>query len=225
MEEIVFLITFNLLTSNFNGNMGKRSPRIDEYIVRSADFAKPILEHLRELVHKGCPEVEETIKWGMPSFDYKGPFFFVASFKQHCAFGFWKSKLLKDPNNYLTLRSNEGGEAMGNFGRVKDIKDLPPAKVILDFVKQAKKLNDDGIKVPKKKTVPKSFIIPAYFTKALKTNKKALATFDAFSPSNKKEYVMWVVEAKTEATREKRMETALEWMAEGKIRNWKYLKK
>jgi uncharacterized protein YdeI (YjbR/CyaY-like superfamily) len=205
--------------------MGKRSPRIDEYIARSADFAKPILEHLRELVHKGCPEVEETIKWGMPSFEYKGPFFGMASFKQHCAFGFWKSKLLEDPNHYLTPRANEGGDAMGNFGKVKDIKDLPSNKVILDFIRQAKKLNDDGIKVPKKKAKPKAVTIPAYFTKALKTNKKALATFNAFSPSNRKEYIMWIAEAKTEATRDKRMQTALEWMAEGKIRNWKYLRK
>jgi uncharacterized protein YdeI (YjbR/CyaY-like superfamily) len=205
--------------------MGKRSPRIDEYIAKSTDFAKPILEHLRELVHKACPEVEETIKWGMPSFEYKGPLFGFAAFKQHCSFGFWKAKLLKDPGNYLTPRANEGGEGMGNFGKVQNIKDLPPNKAILDFIRQAKKLNDDGIKVPKKKSVTKALVVPPYFIKSLKTNKKAMATFTAFSISQKREYVTWIADAKTEATRDKRMAEALKWMAEGKIRNWKYLKK
>jgi uncharacterized protein YdeI (YjbR/CyaY-like superfamily) len=205
--------------------MGKRSPAVDNYIRKSADFAKPILEHVRELVHKGCPEVEETIKWGMPSFEYKGPFFSMASFKEHCAFGFWKTKLLKDPKHYLTPRYNAGGNAMGNFGKVKTFKDLPPDRAILDFIKQGKKLNDDGIKLPAKpKIVKKDLVVPAYFMKALKSNKKALATFNAFSASNKREYVSWVTEAKTEATREKRLKSALEWMSEGKIRNWKYVK-
>jgi uncharacterized protein YdeI (YjbR/CyaY-like superfamily) len=206
--------------------MGKRSPRVDEYIAKSADFAKPILEHLRELVHKACPEVEETIKWGMPSFDYKGPFCSMASFKQHAVFGFWKGSLLKDPKKYMQPRSSDGGDAMGFFGRMMSVKDIPPNKVMLDFIKQAKKLNDDGVKLPpRKKTAMKEIVVPVYFTKALKSNKKALATFNAFSPSNKKEYLTWVIEAKTEPTREKRLKTALEWMAEGKIRNWKYVKK
>jgi uncharacterized protein YdeI (YjbR/CyaY-like superfamily) len=206
--------------------MGKRSPRVDEYIAKAADFAKPILEHVRELVHKGCPEVEETIKWGMPSFEYKGPFFGMASFKAHCALGFWKTKLLNDPNHYLSPRASQGGEAMGNFGKVKNIEDLPPNKIILDFIKQAKKLNDDGVKLPPRtKKMSKPLVVPTYISAAIKSNKKALSTFNAFSPSNKKEYVQWVTEAKTEATREKRLKTALKWMAEGKIRNWKYLKK
>ena len=206
--------------------MGKRSPRVDEYIAKAADFAKPILEHVRELVHKGCPEVEETIKWGMPSFEYKGPFFGIASFKEHCSIGFWKASLLKDPKHYLSPRANQGGEAMGNFGKIKSLKDLPPKAAMIDFIKQAKKLNDDGIKVPRKpKKVGKPLVVPTYIISAIKSNKKALATFNAFSPSNKKEYVSWVAEAKTEPTREKRLKTAIQWMAEGKIRNWKYLKK
>jgi uncharacterized protein YdeI (YjbR/CyaY-like superfamily) len=206
--------------------MGKRSPRVDEYIIKSAAFAKPILEYLRELVHKGCPEVEETIKWGMPSFEYKGPFFGIASFKEHCAFGFWKAKLLKDPKGYLSPRANAGGEAMGNFGKVKTLKDLPPQRAILDFIKQAKKLNDDGVKLPARpKAAKKELKIPAYFLKAVKSNKMALATFNAFSPSHRREYVAWVTEAKTEATREKRLKTALQWMAEEKSLNWKYMRK
>jgi uncharacterized protein YdeI (YjbR/CyaY-like superfamily) len=206
--------------------MGKRSPRVDEYIAKAADFAKPILEHVRELVHKGCPEVEETIKWGMPSFEYKGPFFGIASFKEHCSIGFWKFKLLKDPSHYLSPRFNQGGEAMGNFGKLKSLKDLPPNKVLLDFIRQAKKLNDEGVRLPPRtKKANKPLVVPTYFSTALKANKNALATFNAFSPSNKREYVMWVTEAKTETTREKRLKTALKWMVQGKIRNWKYLKK
>jgi uncharacterized protein YdeI (YjbR/CyaY-like superfamily) len=206
--------------------MGTRNKRIDDYIKKAAPFAQPILTRLRELVHKSCPEVEETIKWGMPSFDYKGPFCSMASFKQHAVFTFWKARLINDPKNYLQARSAEGGSAMGHLGKLSDVKDLPPDKVMLDFMKQAKKLNDDGIKLtPKPKVEKKELIIPTYLTTALKGNKKTKATFDAFSYSNKKEYVEWITEAKTEATREKRLETALEWMAEGKVRNWKYLKK
>jgi uncharacterized protein YdeI (YjbR/CyaY-like superfamily) len=178
------------------------------------------------LIHKACPGVHETIKWGFPSFDYKGPFVSVASFKEHAVFGFWKAKLLNDPNEYLSERSNEGGEAMGHFGRITKLSDLPPDKALIDFIKQAKKLNDDGVKLPSKPKKEQSPLkIPPYFTAALKKNKMALATFENFSYSNKKEYVMWITEAKTETTRGQRLALAVEWMAEGKIRNWKYLKK
>lgn len=203
--------------------MAKTDKRIDAYIEKAQPFAQPILKHLRELVHEGCPDVEETVKWGMPSFEYKGPFFSMAAFKQHAVFGFWKAKLIKDPKGYLGERKNNGGEAMGHGGRIESMKDLPPDKVFLDFVRQAKKLNDDGIKVPKENTKPKpDLVVPDYFMAAIAKNKDALRTFEAFSPTNKREYVDWITEAKTEATREKRMETAVEWMAEGKIRQWKY---
>src|SRR5438067_996661 len=131
--------------------MGKKDKRVDDYIAKSADFAKPILNHLRELVHKAVPEVEETIKWGFPSFDYKGPFCSMASFRQHAVFGFWKHVLINDPKGYLKERSVDGGEAMGSMGRITSLKDLLPDKVILDLIKQAKKLNDEGIKLPAKK--------------------------------------------------------------------------
>ncbi|MEK7263939.1 MAG: YdeI/OmpD-associated family protein [Bacteroidota bacterium] len=203
----------------------KLSPLVDKYIAKSADFAKPILEHLRELVHKGCPEAIETIKWGFPSFDYKGPLCSMAAFKEHSVFGFWKSVLLSDPKKHLQERSNQGGDAMGNLGRITSLKDLPPDKIILDFIKQAKKLNDDGIKLPAKPKKEKTeLVIPDYFMSEVKKNKKSLATFEGFSYSNKKEYVEWVTEAKTEETRNKRMATTVEWLAEGKVRNWKYVK-
>jgi hypothetical protein len=124
--------------------------RVDEYIAKAQPFAQPILKHLRQLIHKANPEVVETIKWGMPAFDYKGPYFGFGSFKQHCVGSFWKSKLLKDPKKYLRERKNNGGEAMGHLGRITTLKDLPPDKVLIDFFRQAKKLNDDGVKIERK---------------------------------------------------------------------------
>src|SRR5262245_20022865 len=117
--------------------MGAKDPRIDAYIQKAPMFAKPVLTKLRKLVHQGCPGAVETIKWGMPAFDYKGPLCGMAAFKEHAVFGFWKGKLIKDPNNFLQERSVDGGAAMGNLGRVTGVKDLPPDNVIVDFVKQA----------------------------------------------------------------------------------------
>jgi uncharacterized protein YdeI (YjbR/CyaY-like superfamily) len=206
--------------------MASRNKKIDAYIAKSAPFAQPILEHLRELVHQACPDVEESVKWSMPFFDYNGPLCNMAAFKQHAVFGFWKGKLLQDPKNYLQERSSEGGTAMGHLGRITSLNDLPPDKAIIALIKQAAKLNEDGIKLePKPKTEKKEVVAPSDLVKALKSNKLAKATFDAFSYSNKKEYILWLEEAKTEATRTKRLETAIEWMAEGKPRNWKYMKK
>lgn len=204
--------------------MGKRDKRIDAYILRSADFAIPILNHLRELVHAACPDVEETVKWSFPHFDYKGEMLCsMAGFKQHCVFGFWKASLMKDKK----LMENAKGEtAMGHMGRITSVKDLPSDAVMIRYIKEAMKLNDQGIKVERKKPVAARAIeAPDYFIKELKKNKAALKTFEAFSPSNKKEYVIWITEAKTEDTRTRRMEQAVEWMAEGKPRNWKYMKK
>lgn len=204
--------------------MPKKDPRLDLYISKSAGFAKPILMHLRELVHVACPDVEETIKWSFASFDYKGPMCSMAAFKQHCAFGFWKASLMKDK----TLTKNADSEsAMGHYGKITSLKDLPSDKKIIAHIKEAMKLNDKGIKLPPKKVTKekKEPVIPDYFLKQLKKSKKALTTFQAFSPSHKREYVEWITEAKTEETRYRRIETAIEWMSEGKSRNWKYIKK
>ncbi|AWI26984.1 YdeI/OmpD-associated family protein [Flavobacterium pallidum] len=200
-------------------------PRIDEYIDKAQPFAQPILEHLRALVHKANPDVTETIKWGFASFDYKGPYVTMASFKQHAVFGFWKSSLLQDPHGYLGENSNNGGEAMGNLGRITSLEDLPPNAVIIDFIRQAKKLNDDAIKVPAKpKAAPTAIAVPDYFTKALKNNPAAFEIFENWPAGKRKEYILWITEAKTEKTRNERMATAVEWISEGKIRNWKYVK-
>lgn len=204
--------------------MSKKDLRIDLYIFKSADFAKPILLHLRELVHTACPDVVETIKWGMPSFDYKGPMCSMASFKQHCAFGFWKASLMKDK----TLTKNaESESAMGHYGKITSLKDLPSDKKIIAHIKEAMILNEKGIKLPPKKvtTAKKEIIVPDYFLKKLKKNKKAFTIFHSFSPSHKREYVEWVTEAKSDETKIRRVEIAIEWMAEGKSRNWKYIKK
>jgi len=201
----------------------KKDSRIDAYIAKAQPFAQPILKHLRELIHKGNPNVEEKIKWGMPSFDYKGPFCSMAAFKQHAVFGFWKSKLLKDEKKYLGDRFNAGGEAMGNLGRITSLKDLPPDKAIIDFVKQATKLNDEGVKLPvAPKKEKEKLVVPAYFLKEIKKNKKAFSFYEEFSPSKKREYVEWITGAKTEETRDKRMATSIEWIGEGKSLNWKY---
>jgi uncharacterized protein YdeI (YjbR/CyaY-like superfamily) len=202
--------------------MPKTDKRIDAYIAKSQDFAKPILNHIRELVHKAIPDVEETMKWSFPHFDYEGgTVCSMASFKQHCAFGFWKASLMKDPNKVLNTK-----EAMGHLGKIQSLKNLPSDKIMLAYLKEAAQLNKEGIKIKKKASAyRKEFEIPDYFIKALKKNKDALKTFEDFSPSHKKEYVEWITEAKTEDTKNKRMATTIEWLTEGKIRNWKYVKK
>ena len=202
--------------------MGKKDKRVDAYIAKSAPFAQPILNHLRELVHKACPDVEETIKWSFAFFDYKGPLCSMAAFKEHCAFGFWKAALLKDAEKMKDNQQN----AMGHAGKIKSLADLPPDKVIIGWIKEAVKINDEGIKLPlRKKTDLKELVIPEYFTKAISKNKKALVAFEKFSPSHKKEYVQWVTEAKAEETRNRRIDKAIEMIAEGKGRNWKYERK
>jgi hypothetical protein len=199
--------------------MGTRDDRIDAYIAKSAEFARPILTHLREVVHAACPEVEETMKWSFPHFMYKGILCSMAAFKEHCSFGFWKSSLIveKEPNDVKN--------GMGQFGRITAPGDLPSKKFLSDYIKQAMKLNDSGVKSPtrSKPKAPKEVVVPDDLRNALQKNKKALATFEKFPPSQKREYIEWITEAKTDATRTRRLETAIEWMAEGKVRNWKYM--
>ena len=198
--------------------MGSRDKRVDAYIAKSADFAKPILERVRELMHKHCPEADETIKWGFPHFDYTGGIFCgVAAFKAHCAFGFWLGSLMN-----IDGKSNE---AMGQFGCIRSLKDLPGEREFARLIKEAMKLHDAGAKPPARAKPPadRKLTVPDYFMAALNKSKKALATFEGFSYSKKKEYVEWVIEAKTEPTRDKRLAQAVEWMAEGKVRNWKYV--
>ncbi|XVJ66983.1 MAG: hypothetical protein HEQ40_12735 [Lacibacter sp.] len=202
--------------------MATTDPRIDAYIAKSAPFAQPILTHLRKLVHKACPQAEEKMKWSMPHFDYKGEMMCsMAAFKQHCSFGFWKAALMKDPALIATAKSEV---AMGHLGRITSLKDLPSDKQLIAYIKEAMKLNDEGIKVAKEKpTATKKVNTPADLMDALKKNKKALANFEKYPPSHKNEYILWIEEAKREETRVKRIEQTVEWVAEGKQRNWKYM--
>jgi len=202
--------------------MVKKDNRVDLYIAKAKPFAQPILNHLRALVHQACPDVEESIKWSFPNFEYKGIFCSMAAFKEHCSFGFWKASLMKDAEK---LKDNQQS-AMGHAGKIKSLKDLPSDKIVMGWIKEAAKLNEDGIKLPpRKKTEFKDLDVPDYFLKAVSKNKKALVIFEKFPPSHKKEYVQWITEAKTEDTRNRRRNTAIEWIAEGKGRNWKYEKK
>ena len=205
--------------------MGIIDNRVDAYIKQSAAFAVPVLNKLRSLVHEACPEVKETIKWSFPNFEYKGRILCnMAAFKQHCSFGFWLSSQMEDPENILSVTDRTG---MGNLGQLKSIDDLPKDKIFKAYVKQAMKLVDEGAKLEKTRQPVNNLPlkIPSYFKDALQANTAANNYFNSLSKSKKGEYVEWMEEAKTEATRNKRMQTAIEWLAEGKSRNWKYEKK
>jgi uncharacterized protein YdeI (YjbR/CyaY-like superfamily) len=195
----------------------QHDPRIDAYIAKSADFAKPILEHIRGIVHAACPEVEESIKWSCPHFLYQGKLICsMAAFKQHCSFHFWHGK---------DVVGETDKEGMGQFGKITSIKELPGKKELVGYVHKAMELREAGVKraraAPAHKPPP---ALPADFAALLKKNAAARKHYEAFSASAQREYVEWITEAKTDATRQKRIATALEWLAEGKHRNWKYMK-
>jgi uncharacterized protein YdeI (YjbR/CyaY-like superfamily) len=198
----------------------KHDERVDAYIERQADFARPILQHLRSAVHSACPEAEETLKWSAPAFMYKGEILaMMAGFKQHTAFNFSRG-------TQVTGDTGAQEKAMGQFGRMASLDDVPDPETFAALVRKAMALTDAGVKPPQKKkaepTAPAE--TPVDLRSALDANPEAAATFDGFSPSCRREYVQWVTEAKQAATREKRIAQAVEWMAEGKKRNWKYEK-
>jgi uncharacterized protein YdeI (YjbR/CyaY-like superfamily) len=201
--------------------MSVYDPRVDAYIEKAAPFAQPILNHLRDLIHQHCPDAEETIKWGFPHFEYnKRLQFGMAAFKQHAAFNFWLGALMADK---LGILERDEKNAMGSFGRITSLKDLPSDKILAQYIRESVKLTDDGAKVAKPvKTPVAEAPVPDYFQQALSKNKKAKAAFEKFAPSHRKEYLEWITEAKREETRQKRIAQALEWMAEGKARHWKY---
>jgi len=197
--------------------MPATDPRVDAYIDHAADFAKPILKHIRATVHAACPGVEETMKWRFPHFMYKGMLCGMAAFKRHCTLGFWKGSLV------VGRASRDGG--MGQFGAVRSLADLPAPRELARLVRKAAALNDAGVKPPARRRTgpapePK---VPHELAAALARNRKARDVFEGFSPSHRREYVEWIVEAKSEDTRKKRLATTLDWLAQGKPRNWKYL--
>ncbi len=202
--------------------MRNSSPEIDAYIEDAPEFARPILERIRAAFHAGCPEIEERLKWGAPSFEYKGLLGGMVAFKRHVAFGFWKSRLIVDFEK--TFGREPGASSMR--ARVESVGELPTKRVLVAFVREAKRLNDEGVKDPKLSRPKKRprVVMPADLKAALAENARARATFAAFSDSHRREYVEWITEAKRQETRDRRLATALLWLAEGKARNWKYEK-
>jgi len=204
--------------------MGARDKRVDAYIARSAEFARPVLVHIRDLVHEACPEVEEQIKWGCPHFSFKGLMCSMAAFRSHCAMGFTKSSLLPDPEGIFEKRGTT--TAWGQLGRITRLVDLPADAILLEYVKRAAALNEAGIKRPRRAAREAGPLrIPFFFRAALRERPEAWKIFGSLSASQKRDYIEWLAEAKTEETKQKRLDTAVEWIAEGKTRNWKYLKK
>ena len=198
--------------------MKSKSPAFDVYIARAKPFARPILTKIRDLFHQACPEVSEVLKWSHPSFDHKGMVGGMAAFKEHVSFGFWKQNLMKEPNRVFKSQVDSCR------GQLTSLADLASDEVVLAAIKEAMQLNEAGVKRVRPTTAPKPLLAPPdYFLAALRKKKGALAAFEAFSPSAKREYIEWLLDAKQEVTREKRLAAAVEWIAEGKLRNWKYL--
>jgi hypothetical protein len=201
-----------------SNRMATTDKRIDAYIAKARPFAQPILERLRAMIHETCPEVVETLKWRHPSFEYRGLLCGMAAFKGHAAFGFWKHDL-------VVGKDGKAREAMGSFGRITDLSELPGKGVFARHMKVAMRLNEDGVQVVRKKTRPKAPIaMHRELAAAMAGSKKARATYASFPPSAQREYLEWVADAKSDDTRARRIAQAVEWMAEGKRRHWKYEK-
>jgi len=186
-----------------------KDPRVDAYIAKANDFAKPILKQIRAALHRGHPAVSETIKWGVPAYvDERGILCMTAAFKQHCAWVFWTGR------KPATVEATQ-------LRRITSVKDLPSPRELVAVVKGAATRPAPS----KEKTVKRAAApvkLPAYFLAALRRNPKAREAFDAFPPSHRREYIDWIDSAKTDDTRQRRLTTALAWIASGKSRNWKY---
>jgi uncharacterized protein YdeI (YjbR/CyaY-like superfamily) len=201
--------------------MVKKDTRIDDYIAASRDFARPILSHLRALVHDVCPEVEETMKWSFPHFMYGGILCSMASFKEHCAFGFWKASVMNDPAQLFGGAEREG---MGQLGKIRRLEELPSDEILRAYIREAMRVNAENIQLPAKKKTAVAVSIPDALLAALAADDVAAATFESFPPSCRREYAEWIADAKTSATRDKRVAQTIKWLREGKRRNWKYEK-
>jgi uncharacterized protein YdeI (YjbR/CyaY-like superfamily) len=202
------------------------NPKVDAYLAKVQPFARPIMEHLRALVHQACPEIEETIKWSRPFFEYHGVILCnMSAFKEHCSFGFWGEEIAAVLREAKVLAE----DGMGSLGRITTLGDLPSDKRMLALLRQATAFVASGqytspISARRKVVKPPKAPVeaPPEFAAAMRKNKKAATVYAAFSPSCKREYIDWIAEAKRPETRAKRIATAVEWIAEGKQRNWKY---
>lgn len=203
--------------------MSQRDPKVDAYVKKAPEFARPILEHMREAVHLACPEIVETIKWGRPFFDYRGPVCGFAAFKAHCSVMFWKADVL------LTADERREG-ALGDFGRLTSVKDLPSTRALVALVKRAVRLNDEGVSAQwqeaRKQTratrAAKPVVVPPVLAEALAKDTKAKKAFELMPPSHKREYIEWIEGAKREETRQRRLTQAVAQIREGKSQNWRY---
>lgn len=203
--------------------MPKTEPKIDAYIEKAQPFAKPILEYIRETVHEYCPDAEEAMKWSFPNFLYKNRILCsMSAFKAHCAFGFWLESEMKTMKEITKDREKN---SMFNLGKITKIDDLPSKAQLKACIKEAMELTDMGVTLKKSTPSKTENEIPETFQNSLNANEKAKVIFQKSSPSFRKEYNMWIADAKTEATRNKRIQQAIEWILEGKSRNWKYEKK
>ena len=200
--------------------MSKKDPRVEAYIRKSAPFAQPILKHLRAVVHAASPDIEEAMKWSFPHFMYKGMLCGMAAFKEHATFGFWKGSLIVDS------AGKSAEEAMGQFGRLTSLRELPPKKVLVGYVREAMRLNDQGVQVPARtqRKTSRPVVVPPDLAAALAKSAKARTKFEAFSPTHRREYCEWIAGAKREETRASRLAKAIDWIGEGKPQNWKYMR-
>lgn len=204
--------------------MGQFNPKVDEYIAKSEDFAKPILEHLRQVIHETCVGVKEEIKWGIPHYSYKGDYLcMLGSFKNHCSFSLYKAEFMKDKE---IAESVKAGKKFGYMDKLKSVSELPTKKVLVSLVKDAMNVNEQGIKKEKLKSgKPKILETPDYLIDSLNNYEEAKAVWESKSDAYRKDYLIWIIDAKTETTRQKRIEQSLKWIAEGKGRFWQYAKK
>jgi uncharacterized protein YdeI (YjbR/CyaY-like superfamily) len=219
----VTLATFVQFSRRLTLSQTNRNPKFDAYLAASEDFAKPIMMHLRSLLHTTCPEVVEELKWGIPHFDYKGEMMCIfAASKKHCSFGFWKDALMADPR----LKANSSLPAIKRFmGKLTKIEDLPTDVELIGFIREAMTLNENGVKLPPREAkTPKTLAMPPGFAEKLAENPTAKQEYDSKSDSFRKDYLVWITDAKTDATRQKRIEESVAWIAEGKGRFWKYEK-
>ena len=193
-----------------------RDSRIDAYIERSQPFAKPVLQHVRERVHAAVPEAEETMKWSSPAYTLGGKILLMtAAFKQHAALNFWRGQELRG--------EQANADAMGQFGKITSLADLPPDGELDRLIREAAELTQSAPAPRKTKHAPK--LPPEMhpeFAAALAKSPKAKAALDGFPPSAQRDYLEWISEAKQDSTRAKRIATAVEWLSEGKRRHWRY---
>jgi len=196
----------------------------DSYIANAEPFAQPLLKYFRACVHEACPQVEETFKWSMPHFVYKSSILcHMAAFKNHTSYSFWLAGKMQDSDGVFVTTAKSG---MGHFGKVSSLDQLPEKKILVKYIKEAMALTDSGEKLQtaSKKKPAKRYDVPEAMVQALEQNTRAMANYMAFSQSKKNDYIEWIAEAKTDATQKRRLDQMIEWLEEGKPRNWKYMK-